>query len=249
MTPSEKQVVYPLAQTPGCDYLLIMDRGNILRALFVFVLGWAGWAAAEIAAGHASLPYFVLSLSAGAMLIIGPLIYYDWRKAHRRVALPGFGVHMAIRVSDIRHSRRQYIFEVGKPGEPGASFYLSASRRFVFCVRDASGEPYPLEIAAGWLGFPIADAAYFGLEAGTDGSTTIMRAIVNGRVLAERKLPFAVDFSGLTMTDLTVGASSDRTENGGFALNNLAFVATTLSSDDAGKMAQFMATRTGVGAQ
>lgn len=223
-----------------------MDRGKILQALLALALSLASWAVAEMVDALAWLPFFVLPLSAGAMLIIGAMIFYDWRKANRRVALPGFGVHMAIRVADIRQARRQYIFDIGNPGQAGAGFYLSASRRFVFFVRDANGEPYSLEIPAGWLGFPIADAAYFGLEAGTNGSTTIMRAIVNGRILAERTLPFVVDFSGLAMKDLTVGANRDKAENGGFSVNHLAFVSTTLSSDDASQMAQFMAGRTGV---
>lgn len=73
-----------------------------------------------------------------------------------------------------------------------------------------------------------------------------MRAIINGRILAARTLPFSVDFSGLAVNNITFGANGDKTENGGFVLNAIAFVAATLSSEEAKEMTQVMAERTGV---
>lgn len=222
-----------------------MDRRKLLLLALSVPFGVVSWAAGQIASPFWWLPFVALPVAVVAMLLIGALLGFDYLKATRRARLPGFGVHLAIRVSDIQEPRRQYIFDLGGQGKPGAAFYLSNSRRFVFLIRDTHGEPYSLEVPAGWLGFPIADPAYFALEAGTDGITTVMRAMVNGRILHERTLPFAVDFTGLGINDLVVGASHDKTHQGGFALFQLVMVQATLTDDEARDMASYMAGKVG----
>jgi len=222
-----------------------MDRRKLLLFGLSFAFGIVGWALSVIVSPLWWLPYIALPIAGTAMLVFGGLLWRDHLNATRRKSLPGFGVHLGIRVSDIREQRRQYIFDLGAPGGPGAAFYLSASRRFVFLIRDARGEPYSMDIPAGWLGFPLADPAYFGLEAGTDGITTIMRAVVNGRILLERTLPFPVDFTGLGVDDLTIGANRDATHHGGFGLYLLAMYSCTMTDEDAKQIARYVASKTG----
>lgn len=222
-----------------------MDRRKLLLLALSLAFGIVSWAVGQIASPFWWLPLAALPVAGAAMLLILAQLWFDYRKANRRQKLPGFGVHLGIRVSDFQKPRRQYIFDLGAPNGPGAAFYLSASRRFVFVVRDANGEPYQLEIPAGWLGFPIADPAYFALEAGTDGITTMMRAMVNGRILHERVLPFPVDFTGLGVDDLVVGASHSKTDHGGFGLFQLVMVSATLTNTEAHGMATYMAGKVG----
>ena len=220
-----------------------MDRRKLLFLALSLAFGIVSWAVASMVALLWWLPFVALPVAGTVMLLIGALLWFDHRNATRRRKLKGFGVHMILRVADVQKTRRQYIFDLGLPGGAGASFYLSASRRFVFLIRDALGESYSLEVMAGWLGFPIADAAYFGIEAGTDGIITVMRAMVNGRILHERTLPFAVDFTGLEMNDMTLGANRNKAEHGAFVVSELIFVGTTLDDSDARNLSYYMATK------
>lgn len=220
-----------------------MDRRKILLLILSLAFGVVSWAIGVIISPLWWFPFVALPIAGVAMIQVLALLLFEHRRAVRRQSLPGFGVHLLIRISDLRQERRQYIFDLGLSNQAGAAFFLSASRRFVFLVRDSRGEPYSLEVPAGWLGFPIADPAYFAVEAGTDGIRTVMRAMVNGRILHERTLPFAVDFSGLTMDDMTLGASRDKREHGGFTLGELVFLASTLDSDNARNMAHYMANK------
>lgn len=217
----------------------------VLKAAFSLALGLASWALGQLVESLSWLPYVALPVSVVFALLVSAQLFFDHRRREARVGLPGFGVHMAIRISDIQEPRRQYVFDWGEPKGQGASFYLSASRRFVFSVRDKRGESYNLEVPAGWLGFPIADFSYFGLEAGTDGVRTVMRAILNGRVIGERTLPFPLEFEKREVNSLTFGSNHQKTEHGGFGLNNMCLVSQTLTSAEAKQMQGFMAERTG----
>jgi hypothetical protein len=163
-------------------------------------------------------------LSLAGMAIGGAWWLVDFIGEKTRKDLPGFGAHMAIRINHVRAGQREYIFDLGSPGGVGAAFYISASNKFVFVVRDESGEPYPLEIPIGRGGFPIAHEAHFALEAGIDGQATVMRALLNGRIVAERTLPFAVHLEHYKVEEFTIGASNQQSQNGGFTIARLMLI-------------------------
>lgn len=215
-----------------------MDRGKILAFLFSLLLGVAGWALSRMVEGLAWLPYLALPLSLAGMLVILAQGLFDWKRRARRQSLPGFSVHMVVRVSDIREPRRRYFFDWTEKGKPGGSFYVSASDRFIFTVTDARGEPYSLEVPAGHHGFPIAHIFYVSLEAGTDGQRTQMRASRNGEVLGERTLPFAVNFGSIDFKG-SLGADRDGGNTGGFDLLEFVALERTLDHAEAAQMATY----------
>jgi hypothetical protein len=124
------------------------------------------------------------------------------------------------------------------PNQNGASFYLSASDRFVFSVEDERGEPYSLEMRAGHYGIPIAEIIYLSLEAGTDGTRTLMRVSVNGRIIGERELPFPVQFPPFAMGSL--GANRRGELNAAFRLYEMAVYEATLGHEDVINMRNYM---------
>lgn len=146
---------------------------------------------------------------------------------------------MAIQINQGIRGRRRYIFQLGQQVRQGAALYLSASERLVFEVRDTSGEAYPIELPLGRRGIPLGEPMYLGAEAGRDGQTTVMRVVVDGHIVAERRLHFVVDFGETELGNFTMGANHGGENHGDFALNNIAVVRKTLAERDARGMAQY----------
>jgi len=119
---------------------------------------------------------------------------------------------------------------------------MSASNLFVFSIQDEHGESYNLEIPAGWRGFPIAEFAYFALEAGTDGQRTNMRASLNGRIVAERTIPFPISFPD-DPGQIAIGSNREGTEAAAFLINLLITRDNTLDHQEAAGVAKLMTQR------
>jgi hypothetical protein len=187
------------------------------------------------------LPYVALVAAAAGMLIFGGGMYLDWRREHRRKPLPGISINLGIRIADQEEKRRRYYFDLAGQGQNGASFYRSASGRFVFSVEDVNGEPYSVEMRPGQSGIPLAQSIYLCLEAGTDGTKTFMRVSVDGRTIAERTLPFAVQFPAVE--GHVLGANRQQQLHGGFRLYLVTLATMTLDHENAKNMLAYVRER------
>lgn len=215
-----------------------MQSWQLRASVFSFLAAAVAWAIGRIVEPLDWLPWVALPLSIAGLAVCGVWWIVDYIREKTRKSLPGFGVHMAIQINQGIRGRRRYVFQLGEENRQGAALYLSASERLVFEVRDTSGEPYPIELPLGRRGVPAGERIYLGAEAGRDGQTTLMRIIVDGQIIAERRLQFAIDFGPTQFGNLTMGSNHGGKDHGDFSLNNIAAVPTTLSERDARGMAQ-----------
>ena len=218
-----------------------MDRRKVLGLGLSTAFALGSWALSQLVQSLRWLPYFALAFSVVAMGFFGAWLFFDWRREHRRKSLPGISVNLGIRIDDQQEARRRYYFDLAGPGQNGASFYRSASGRFVFSVEDVNGEPYTIEVRPGEFGIPVAQSIYLCLEAGTDGIRTTMRVAVDGRIIAERKLPFAVQFP--PFAGLVLGSNRHHQLSGAYRLYMFASYEGTLNHEDARNMLQFVRER------
>ncbi|MBG0803880.1 hypothetical protein IYW40_20660 [Methylocystis sp. H4A] len=107
--------------------------------------------------------------------------------------LPGLSLHTVLRLPAPSGSSRFPIMDWKTNRNAVAAFYISASNRFTFAVTDTYGETYSLELPLGTDGIPINRRFYLMAEIGISGRSTEIRIGVDGKVLAERTLPFSVD--------------------------------------------------------
>lgn len=205
------------------------------------------WAIDKLAAGVDWLPLAVVPLSVGSIAAGGAWWLFDYAKARGRPALRGVGVHATLQINQGRLGRRRYILEWGRPAAPGLALFVSASERLTFELRDARGEPHTLQADMGRNGVPWAERVYLGAEVGLTRGKTVMRLILDGRILAERTLPFAVEFLRPDLNRLTFGANDEGGQHGAFAVNNLQLVDRTLSDREAREMARWQARRAEAG--
>lgn len=202
--------------------------------------GLASWALGELVSDLKWLPYVVLPISLVGMAIFGALWLFDWRCSNRRPSMPGIGLHLIIRIGDLADERRKYVFDFGRKPGPWASLFLSKSDAFIFSVTDINGEPYSLEIPTGWRGFPVAKWSQFSLEAGSDGVTAFLRASLNGRSVAYREIPFAVDFGALTVEAGALGMDRSGKNGGAFEVSQLVGYARTLDEREMRQLTKHM---------
>ena len=194
-----------------------MNRNQMIVVL-TLASNVASWALSKIVDSLTWLPYVTLAVSVSIILLLVAFVFLDWRNTNRRQSMPGFAIHFVARIGDTNRGRRRYLMDYTKPSAPGACIYLSSTERFVFTVTDSSGEPYSIETPTGPLGFPIAHVAYFGIEAGTNLRTTEMRALLNGKVVTQRTIPFAIDFGSMNLQGGIVGANRDGKDKASFQL-------------------------------
>jgi hypothetical protein len=156
----------------------------------------------------------LIAIELTAIVIISG--WYYWPK---NSSLPGFGAYAVIRLYDTPEYRRRYVFDFASDNGSKASFYLSAASRFTFAITDEHGETYPLEIRVGGAdGLPIDSFIILFLDAGNDGQSMQLRALVNGREVAQRTFPIAVNLGDRDWKAGSLGAPTIGKNQGGLFL-------------------------------
>lgn len=145
--------------------------------------------------------------------------------------LPGFSWYNVISINPLPLPRKQYVFEFRDKEGAGAAFYLSASNAFVFEATDIHGSSYHLDIALGRNGIPVGQFIILFCEIGVGSNYSFFRAVVNGKEVQRRDLPFAVDL-GSKQWSGKIGADINGKNNGAFDLMTFVAVNSLTLSDE-----------------
>jgi hypothetical protein len=159
-------------------------------------------------------------------------VWWCWfvsSRQHPKGTLPGFSVHVLIRLQDGNTGKRQYLFDLGDRGHTSA--YISPAKVFTFSILDAQGELYelnaPLETA-----ISLGKLVYLTCDAGYTGTTSTMRILADGQVVASRELPLRVDLSAIHLPGGTLGTDRDQKNGASFTIYGLAIYDRTLTDEE-----------------
>jgi hypothetical protein len=189
-----------------------------------------------------NIPILVFFAVAGSIAFIwGAIENYHPLQTHdqkasgsaQRKELPGFCAHFIIRMHGPHVVRRRYVFELLTAEGASAAFYLSASDRFVFEVKDTRGEPYTLEAPLGGDGIPLGEFCYLTASAGIASNASFLSVELNGRELQRRDLPFPIDLGSKVWDRGCIGSDAKGKNNGGFDLGEKVVRSSTLNEEDA----------------
>jgi hypothetical protein len=152
---------------------------------------------------------------------------------------PGFAAYAVVRLYDTPENRRRYVFEFTSVEGAKSAFYLSASGQFTFTISDVHGEAYPLEVRVGRDGIPIDEFVVLFCEAGIQSRSTALRILVNGKEVARRIIPEALDLGTRDWKPGSLGAPIIGENGGGvFLLSELGIFSTTLTDAEIGGLVQ-----------
>jgi hypothetical protein len=146
--------------------------------------------------------------------------------------LPGIGIYAYLRLYDTPKLSRKVVFDFASSNGSEIKFFLSKSDQFSFTISDANGEPYALEIPLGSDGIPIDRFIFLFCDAGIQESSTILRAFVDDKEVANRTLPFKLNFGKLDWQSRAIGADINGQDNAPFKIAEMGLYHKTLTSHD-----------------
>jgi hypothetical protein len=144
--------------------------------------------------------------------------------------LPGVGFYAYVRLYDTPELSRKVLLDFASSNGSEIKFFLSKSDQFSFTVSEAGGESYPLEIPLGQDGIPIDRFIFLFCDIGLQEKTTILRAFVDDKEVANRTLPFRLAFGKPDWQRRTIGADTNGQNNAPFKLAEFALYHQTLTA-------------------
>lgn len=138
-------------------------------------------------------------------------------RKERHGSLPGFSLHLYIRVNHLAASRRKYLVDFGKENGERLSLYISKDNILTLSFVDKKREPHLIQLPVGRKGFPLGEWLYASCELGVSGQTTEMSLRVNGKQIGALFLQFKTDLGALDFYNGVIGA--DLTGKSGAAID------------------------------
>jgi hypothetical protein len=164
------------------------------------------------------------------MAMTGLLGWFFWPADPFNKHLPGFSIYAELTIFHVPAFDRKYIFEFASNQGAKISFYLSAGNKYTLSLTDVHGETYPIEANSGGEGVPENQLIRVLCETAILERSTSLRLSLNGAILTQRTLPFAVDLGNRNWINSHLGSNAQGNGQGSFVIRRLAIWPVTIGT-------------------